>query len=37
MFLVSFDRSKVPTYMERVRLLLKLRFRAEFFDVRVYA
>jgi hypothetical protein len=37
MLLVSFDRSEVPTYTECVRLLLKLRFRVEFFDFRVSA
>jgi hypothetical protein len=29
MFLVSFDRSEVPTQMERGHLLLKFRFRVE--------
>jgi hypothetical protein len=32
MFLVSFDRSEVPTHKERVHLLMKFRFRVEFFD-----
>jgi hypothetical protein len=31
-FLVSFDRSEVYRHTERVRLLLKLRFRNEFLD-----
>jgi citrate lyase synthetase len=31
-FLVSFNRSEVPTYNERVHLLLKFRFRVKFFD-----
>jgi hypothetical protein len=30
MFLVSLDRSEVPTHTERVRLLLKFRFRVKF-------
>jgi hypothetical protein len=30
-FLVSFDRSEIHTHTERVRLLLKLRFRIKFF------
>jgi hypothetical protein len=34
-FLVSFDRSDIPTHQERVLLLLKVRFRIEFFDFRV--
>jgi hypothetical protein len=36
-FLVSFDRSEVPTHQERFHLLLKFRFRVEFFDFRVWA
>jgi hypothetical protein len=35
LFLVSFERSEVPTHTEHVRLLLKLRFRVAFFDFRV--
>jgi hypothetical protein len=31
MFLLLFDRSEVPTHKERVRLLLKLCLRVEFF------
>jgi hypothetical protein len=31
-FLVSFDRSNIYTHQERVLLLLKVRFRIEFFD-----
>jgi hypothetical protein len=31
MFLVSFDRSEVPTHKERACLLLKLCFRVDFF------
>jgi hypothetical protein len=34
---VSFDRSEVCTHAERVRLLLKFRFRVEFFDFHVSA
>jgi hypothetical protein len=34
-FLVSIDRSEVPTHTKRVRLLLKFWFRVEFFDVRL--
>jgi hypothetical protein len=37
MFLVSFDRSEVPTHMEWVLLLLKFRFRVEFFAFRISA
>jgi hypothetical protein len=37
MFLPSVDRSEVPTPYEAVRLLLKCRFRVEFFDFRVSA
>jgi hypothetical protein len=37
MFLVSIDRSEVPTPYGAVRLLLKSRFRVEFFDFRVSA
>jgi hypothetical protein len=33
-FLVSIDRSEIPTHTKRVRLLLKFRFRVEFFDFR---
>jgi hypothetical protein len=36
-FLVSFDRSDIFTHQERVLLLLKVRFRVEFFDFRVWA
>jgi hypothetical protein len=36
-FLVSFDRYDVPTPMELVLLLLKFRFRVEFFDFCVSA
>jgi hypothetical protein len=32
MFLVPIDRSEVPTPYRAVRLLLKFRFRVEFFD-----
>jgi hypothetical protein len=32
MFFGSFERSEVPTHKERVQLLLKFRFREEFFD-----
>jgi hypothetical protein len=35
MFLVSIDRSEVPTPYGAIRLLLKFRFRVEFFDFRV--
>jgi hypothetical protein len=31
-FLVSFDRSDIYTHQERVLMLLKVRFRIEFFD-----
>jgi hypothetical protein len=31
MFLVSFDRSHISTHQEWVLLLLKIRFRIEFF------
>jgi hypothetical protein len=34
-FLVSFDRSDISIHQERVLLLLKVRFRNEFFDFRV--
>jgi hypothetical protein len=34
-FLVSFDRSYISTHQERVLLLLKVRFRIEFFDFHV--
>jgi hypothetical protein len=34
-FLVSFDRSDISTHQEGVLLLLKVRFRIEFFDFRV--
>jgi hypothetical protein len=34
-FLESFDRSDISTHQERVLLLLKVRFRIEFFDFRV--
>jgi hypothetical protein len=34
MFLGSFDRSEVPAHKERAHLLLKFRFRVEFFDFR---
>jgi hypothetical protein len=37
MFLVSVDRSEVPTHTEDVRLLLKLSFLVEFFDFRSHA
>jgi hypothetical protein len=37
MFLVSIDRSEIPTPYGAVRLLLKYRFREEFFDVCVSA
>jgi hypothetical protein len=33
---VSFDRSDIYTHQERVLLLLKVRFRIEFFDFRVW-
>jgi hypothetical protein len=36
-FLVSFDRSDISTHQEWVLLLLKVRFRIEFFDFRVWA
>jgi hypothetical protein len=36
-FLVSFDRSYISTHPEWVLLLLKVRFRIEFFDFRVWA
>jgi hypothetical protein len=36
-FLVPFNISEVPIYMERDRLLLNLCFRVEFFDFRVSA
>jgi hypothetical protein len=36
-FLVSFDRSYISIHQERVLLLLKVRFRIEFFDFRVWA
>jgi hypothetical protein len=35
-FLVSFDRSYISTHKEQVILLLKVRFRTEFFDFRVW-
>jgi hypothetical protein len=35
MFLVAFVTSEVPTHGKFVRLLLKFRFRVEFFDFRV--
>jgi hypothetical protein len=35
-FLVSFDRSYISTHQERVLLLLKVRFRIEFFDFCVW-
>jgi hypothetical protein len=35
-FLVSFDRSDIYTHQEWVLLLLKVRFRIEFFDFRVW-
>jgi hypothetical protein len=35
--LMSFDRCEVPTQKERVLLLLKFRFRVEFFDFRISA
>jgi hypothetical protein len=35
-FLVSFDRSDIYTHQERVLLLLKVRFRIEFFDFCVW-
>jgi hypothetical protein len=34
-FLVSFDRSDIPTHQERVLLLLEVRFRIKFFNFRV--
>jgi hypothetical protein len=34
-FLVSFDRYDISTHQERVLLLLKVRFRIEFFNFRV--
>jgi hypothetical protein len=34
-FLVSFDRSDISSHQERVLLLLKVRFRIEFFDFHV--
>jgi hypothetical protein len=34
-FFVSFDRSDISTHQELVLLLLKVRFRIEFFDFRV--
>jgi hypothetical protein len=34
-FLVPFDRSHISKHQERVLLLLKVRFRIEFFDFRV--
>jgi hypothetical protein len=37
MFLVSIDRSEVPTPYGAVRLLLKFCFRVEFFDFHVSA
>jgi hypothetical protein len=36
-FLIPFDRSEVSTHQERVLLLLKFRFRVEFFNFRVSA
>jgi hypothetical protein len=36
-FLVSFDRSEVPTHTERIYLLFIFRFRVEFFDFRFSA
>jgi hypothetical protein len=36
-FLVSIDRCEVPTPYGAFRLLLKFRFRVEFFDFRVSA
>jgi hypothetical protein len=36
-FLVPFHRSHISTHQERVLLLLKVRFRIEFFDFRVWA
>jgi hypothetical protein len=36
-FLVSFDRSYISTHQEQVLLLLKVCFRIEFFDFRVWA
>jgi hypothetical protein len=36
-FWVSFDRSHISTHQEWVLLLLKVRFRIEFFDFRVLA
>jgi hypothetical protein len=36
-FLVSFDRSDISKHQEWVLLLLKVRFRIEFFDFRVWA
>jgi hypothetical protein len=34
-FLVSFDRSDISAHQERALLLLKVRFRIEFFNFRV--
>jgi hypothetical protein len=36
-FLVSFNRSDISTHQERVLLLLKVRFRIEYFDFPVWA
>jgi hypothetical protein len=36
-FLVSFDRSDISTHQEWVLLLLKVRFRIEFFNFRAWA
>jgi hypothetical protein len=36
-FLVSFNRSYISTHQERVLLLLKVRFRIEFFYLCVWA
>jgi hypothetical protein len=36
-FLVSFDRYDISTHNEWVLLLLKFRFRLEFFDFHVWA
>jgi hypothetical protein len=36
-FLVSFDRSDISTHQESFLLLLKVRFRIEFFDLCVWA
>jgi hypothetical protein len=36
-FLVSFDRSHISKHQEWVLLLLKVRFRIEFFNFRVWA